>query len=473
MATSDERVLCVDLDGTLLATDLLWESLLSATRRDVSTLVFAPVWLMRGRATLKRRLADLAELDYARLPYRAETLSFVIGERDRGRCVVLATASDRRLAMGVANHLQIFSDVLASDGVVNLKGQAKAAELISRYGAGNYDYIGDSRADIASWTSAADAITVGVSPTHKVKHLRQLTPLIAQPLTQQLRTLLRALRPHQWLKNLLLFVPLLGAHRLDWPTISAAVTAFASLSLCASGGYALNDLLDLGADRRHPRKKSRPFAAGRLSIRTGVLMLASLWVAGFMLARTLPWQFSALIAAYLVSTAAYSIRLKREPVLDVLFLAGLYVLRVVGGGWSTGVAVSTWLLAFTLFICLSLAYLKRFIEVRAQQVGSSAVVPGRGYVPDDASWLQSAGLASAYSSVLVLALYVNNPDVMRLYTRPDRLLLICPLLLYGATKVWLSAQRSEIHDDPLVAVVADPASYILLALIAAVVVSAV
>jgi len=470
MEAGNERVLCVDLDGTLIATDLLWESLLSATRRNPAAVLLTPFWLLRGRAMLKRRLAELADIDYSVLPYRADVLAFVTGEHDRGRRVVLATASDQLLADRVADHLQIFSGVIASDGVVNLKGKAKAAQLISRFGAKNYDYIGDSTADVDCWADAADAITVGVSPVHRVTHLR---PLVVSPTSlgvSLLRALVRALRPHQWLKNLLLFVPVLGAHRLDWPTIATAIAAFVSLSLCASGGYVLNDLLDLAVDRRHPRKKSRPFAAGRLSIRAGVSLVALLWTVGFAVALTLPWQFGALVGVYLVSTAAYSIRLKREPILDVLFLAGLYVLRVVGGGLATGIVVSTWLLAFTLFICLSLAYLKRFIEVRAQQVGSQDAVPGRGYVPDDASWLQSAGLASAYLSVLVLALYVNNPDVTRLYTRPERLLLICPLLLYGTTKVWLSAQRREVHDDPLVAVISDPASYVLLALTAAIVV---
>lgn len=468
-AEPQKRVLCVDLDGTVLATDLLWESLFSALRRRPLTLVSVPLWLMRGRQFLKWRLAEVAEIDYETLPYRKETLAFIAEARERGYDVVLATASASRLANGVAAHLRLFSDVLASDSVVNLKGRSKAQALVRRFGAGHFDYVGDSLADVPCWESAADALTVGAFPVKRVKHLRRLPGARAADLVVHLQALLRAMRPHQWLKNLLLFVPLLGAHRLDLPTLTLAFTAFVSLALSASGGYVLNDLLDLSADRSHWRKKSRPFAAGHLSLRTGALTIAALWIAGFALAWTCSWQFFVAVIAYLVGTAAYSLALKREPVLDVLFLAGLYVLRVLAGGWATQIPVSAWLLAFTLFLSLSLAYLKRFIEVRAQSPGSVSVA-GRGYISDDASWLQAAGLASAYLSVLVLALYVSNPDVTRLYAQPERLLMICPLLLYGATKIWLRAHRRELHDDPLVAVASDPGTYILLALSAMVVV---
>lgn len=463
------RVLCVDLDGTLVATDMLWESVFSALRRRPISLFLIPFWLLRGRPVLKWRLADLADIDYKTLPYRQETIALITEARRRGSDVVLATASALPHARGVAEHLRLFSGVLASDGDVNLKGQAKAEALIRRFGAKNFDYVGDSLADIPCWESAADAVTVGAFPVQRVRHLRHLAGSGPPEFVARLRSFLRALRPHQWLKNLLIFVPLLGAHQLDISTITMAFIAFASLSFSASGGYVLNDLLDLAADRAHWRKKYRPFAAGHLSIRMGALIIAGLWTAGFVLARTLPWQFFASVAAYLVGTAAYSLALKREPVLDVLFLAGLYVLRVLAGGWATQIPVSSWLLAFTLFLCLSLAFLKRFIEVRAQSPGSGSVV-GRGYFPEDAGLLQAAGLASAYLSVLVLALYVSNPEVTRLYEKPERLLLICPLLLYGTTKVWLRAHRRELHDDPLVAVVADPGTYVILAFATAVVV---
>ncbi len=473
-AVSHDRTLCVDLDGTLVATDMLGESLLSAVRMQPSVLVQVPFWLLQGRAFLKQRLAQVATIDFATLPYRFEVLSLVKAERSRGRRVVLATASDRLIAGSIATHLGLFTEVMASDGVTNLKGRAKAARLVDRFGAGNFDYIGDSRADIECWAHAADAITVGVCPSTRVPHVRRLAPDGESKSTTRLRAVVKALRVHQWLKNLLLLVPVFAAHRFDLASAWNLGVAFLSLSLCASGGYVLNDFLDLTADRRHVRKRNRPFASGQLSLGFGALLIAGSWLAGFGLAAAfLPSAFSMLTIVYLMSTIAYSVRLKKEPVLDVMFLAGLYVVRVVGGGVATGVPVSSWLLAFTLFVCLSLAFLKRFIEVRGQSAAATTPIPGRGYLPDDADWLQSAGLASAYLSVVILAIYVNNPDVSRLYSSPDRLLLMCPVLLYWATRTWHRAHRQLIHDDPLVAVASDPVTYVLLAISAAVVLMAV
>jgi 4-hydroxybenzoate polyprenyltransferase len=290
------------------------------------------------------------------------------------------------------------------------------------------------------------------------------------------RLLLRVLRPHQWLKNLLVFVPVLAGHRLNQDTGLAAALAFVSFSLCASGGYVLNDLLDADLDRRHVRKRNRPFASRDLSIRTGVFLVMAAWAAGFGLAASfLPGAFAGIVAIYLVCTGAYSLRLKREPVLDVMILAGLYVIRVIAGGVAVAVPVSTWLLAFTLFISLSLAFLKRFSEVIDYKPKSdgSANVPGRGYTPDDAPWLHSGGISAAYLAAVVLAIYVNNADVAHLYAHPERLLLICPVLLYWATRTWLRAHRRLLHDDPVVAVALDPATYVIAAISAVLVLSAV
>jgi 4-hydroxybenzoate polyprenyltransferase len=276
------------------------------------------------------------------------------------------------------------------------------------------------------------------------------------------RVLFRALRPHQWLKNLLVLVPVIAAHRIDRANVLVAVAAFASFSLCASGGYVLNDLLDLAADRQHERKRHRPFASAALSTRTGMILLAVALSAGFGLAAMiLPPAFSAVMGAYLLGTTAYSIGLKTQPVLDVIVLAGLYVIRVFAGGVAGGIYISNWLLAFTLFLSLSLAFLKRFIEVREHRRRDVAEVPGRGYRADDMEWLHSAGLSSAYLSVVVLAIYANSGDAARLYSHPDRLLFNCPVLLYWATRVWLRAHRGELHDDPVVAVSLDPATYIV------------
>lgn len=275
--------------------------------------------------------------------------------------------------------------------------------------------------------------------------------------------LLKALRPHQWLKNLLVLVPALAAHRLDFNSLLVAFAAFISFSLAASGGYVLNDLHDLESDRLHPRKRHRPFASGALSRNAGIVLVASLWAIGFGIAALfLPRGFAIVIVVYLVATMAYSLRLKREPVLDVVVLALLYVIRVFAGGVAGDIFLSNWLLAFTLFVSISLAFLKRFIEVRDHKGSES--IPGRGYRADDRAWLHSAGLSAAFVATVVLAIYANSDDSARLYRHPERLLLLCPLLLYWATRAWLRAHRGEMHDDPVVAVAFDPSTYVVLAI---------
>jgi 4-hydroxybenzoate polyprenyltransferase len=295
--------------------------------------------------------------------------------------------------------------------------------------------------------------------TAQQRHDSPPRPLDALP------PLIAVMRPHQWLKNLLVFIPAVAAHRIDWTTGRSAILAFISLSLCASGGYVVNDLLDVDADRGHPRKRFRPLASGRLSIKSAAALVIVTWGVGILTAiTTLPVGFAWTLAIYIAGTVAYSIWLKREPSLDVVLLAGLYVLRIIAGGAATAIPVSTWLLAFTLFMCLSLALMKRFIEVDAQPTTVGLTASRRGYRADDAQWLHSAGLAAAYLSVVILAIYVNNPAVTLLYTHSDRLLLVCPLLLYWSTRTWLRAHRRRVHDDPVLLVALDPVTYVLLVL---------
>jgi len=447
---------------------MLWESAVSAVRRQPAVLARVWWWALAGRARLKAELAAASSIDVETLPYRKEVVALIREARRAGRITVLATASDARIAEAIAEHLALFDEVLASDGATNLKGEVKAARLVERYGRGQYDYVGDSQADVPCWESAGVALSTGVSSSGRVPHLTPLPPAMRPPST--LLRLFKALRPHQWLKNLLVYVPLFAAHVVTIPGLWQAAIAFVTLSAVASGGYVLNDLLDVGADRRHSRKRHRPFAAGHLAIPTGLALIAVLWTAGFGLAlAALPLDYGWILAGYLLGSVAYSLALKREAVLDVIFLAGLYVVRVVAGGLATSVPVSTWLLAFTLFVCLSLAFMKRFIEILAQ---GAETLPGRGYGSADAAWLQSAGLSSAYLSVVILAIYANNPEVTRLYAHPERLLMMCPIMLYWATRAWFRASRRELHDDPVVAVALDSITHVLAGLSALVVWSA-
>lgn len=471
--SATQRALCVDLDGTLIGSDTLWECFVSVLREKPRVLSQLPFWLLSGRAHLKQQLARVSSIDAATLPYREEVVTFLRRESASGRHIMLATAADRTVATAVADHLGLFDAVIASDGRSNLKGRAKATRLVEMFGDRQFDYIGNSTADIPVWQAAAMPLLAGGARIKGIDNLHSIdrtgTPVhghssTAAPLS---RVLMKTLRPHQWIKNLLVLIPALAAHRFDASTIRNAVLALIALSLCASGGYIFNDLLDVSADRRHARKRHRPFASGRLSIGTGAILVVLTWLIGFGIGgMLLSPMFAAIMLAYVATTVAYSAALKRVAVLDVMILAGLYVFRVITGGVATGIAVSNWLLAFTLFVSLSLAFLKRFIEVRAVAATGGTSIPGRGYRGDDGAWLHSAGLTSAYLSAIILALYVTSGDVTRLYSHPDRLLFACPVVLYWATRTWLLAHRGEIHDDPVVAVATDPVTYVVLGLTA-------
>jgi 4-hydroxybenzoate polyprenyltransferase len=278
----------------------------------------------------------------------------------------------------------------------------------------------------------------------------------------------RALRVHQWVKNLLVFVPVVLDHKLFSTEVMAnSATAFVAFSCAASSAYILNDLLDLEADRRHPTKRARPFAAGTLSPLVGVVLIPLLLAIAFLASlAALPAAFIELLAVYIVLTTAYSVILKRFAVVDVLLLAALYTLRVLAGIAAAQVRFSTWLLAFSMFLFLSLAFLKRFTEVSAMEGAATEQVRRRGYIRGDREWLGSMGGASGYLSVLVLALYINSEQVVALYRAPLVLWLVCPLLLFWTSRMWLLAHRGWIHDDPIVATVRDPVSYVLGALVA-------
>lgn len=459
-------MLCVDLDGTLLATDILRESVLLLLVERPWLAFVLPFWLLRGKAFLKRQVADRVTIDVARLPYRDEVVRFITEQSMAGRHIVLATATDETVARPIARHLGLFAEVIASDGCTNLSGERKAACLTSRFGTGMFDYAGNDHVDIPAWTAGGRAIIVAPSRRLLRRVRRMMT--VEQVLAHRrglLRPIVRVMRPQQWVKNLLLFVPLITSHRLLEPAlIGTALTAFAAFNLCASAVYILNDLLDIQSDRQHPRKRYRPFAAGELGVGTGMALVPLLLIAAFAIAvRMLSASFAGMLALYLVVTTAYSFRLKKQPVLDVMVLAGLYAFRVLAGGVAVGIVISEWLLPFALFLFLSLAVMKRYSELRAAPPGEQTL-SGRGYRVEDASLLQAAGIGSAYLAVLVLALYISSDEVTALYSTPRILWGLCPLVLYWVTRTWFRAHRGWIQDDPVVAAVKDPASYIVAAI---------
>jgi 4-hydroxybenzoate polyprenyltransferase len=453
--------LCVDLDGTLIKTDLLWESLLRLLKRNPLYLLAVPFWWMRGRAFLKRQLAARVELDPAILPYNDVFLEFLREAKRQGRPLILATASDRELAARVASHVGLFDEVLGSDGQANLRAQAKARLLAERFGERGFDYAGNSSSDLPVWARARAAIVVNASDGLAQRAAqRAKVGRVFKPLQCQGGALVRCLRPHQWVKNLIIFVPLLTSHRLgERPLLVDALWAFAAFSLCASGVYVLNDLLDLDADRHHPEKKNRPFAAGDLPLPVGLAIFPLLFLASALVSLKLKPEFAGILAIYFAATTSYSWRLKQVAILDVFVLAGLYSIRLVAGQLATGIILSNWLLVFSMFIFLSLALAKRFLELQMLRQENKTDAKGRGYTASDLELVATLGLVSGYVAVLVLALYVNSDQVRILYGHPTWLLLVCLLLLYWISRVWFIAHRGQMRDDPVVFALRDWVSY--------------
>lgn len=445
--------LVVDLDGTLVLTDLLHESaVLAVTRAPLAALGAVPALLRSDRAALKRRLAQAGPVEAADLPLREELVSFLREEKAKGRRLVLATAADELLARPVAARVGLFDEVLASDGARNLRGEAKRCELVARYGEKGFDYAADDRSDLPVFRSARKAILVGPGVRLRAEVERAGTPVSAElpgrPV--RLRTVLSAIRVRQWVKNVLVFVPLVTGQVFDVPVLRSAVFAFFALGLLASAVYVLNDLGDLAADRRHYAKRRRPLASGDLSILAGLSLVPLLLAGSFAFALALPAGARVLLAAYLATTTLYTLSLKRKVLVDVFTLAFLYTLRVLLGGAATGVPVSPWLLAFSVFLFLSLAFAKRASELLAMKERGHDGAAGRDWFVWDSLAVQILGVASAYLSSLVLAIYIHSDVTKRLYAHPGWLWLLVPALLYWMSRVWVLVGRGEMDEDPIV-----------------------
>jgi 4-hydroxybenzoate polyprenyltransferase/phosphoserine phosphatase len=457
--------LFVDLDGTLIKTDLLVESFIGLLKRHPLTALQAPFWLLRGKAHFKERIAQAVEIDPALLPYHQEFLSYLETQRKEGRAIYLATACNQRYAHAIAGHLAIFDGVVASDGDSNRSGQNKLS-AIRKLCPNGFVYAGNGRVDLPIWESAERAILVNVPKALAVQVARN-KPIEAQFMSEQssLSALLKAIRPHQWLKNLLVFLPLLPiATSASSSMLAMAMLAFVAFSLCASSVYLLNDLSDLAADRAHPRKRDRPFASGALAPLNGLLLAPLLLASAFALTLLMPWKFAAALGLYWLSTMAYTFVLKRYALIDVTTLAGLYTLRVLGGAAAIAVAPSFWILAFSMFIFFSLALAKRYVELHAMRSLDKEGAKGRGYQVTDLQVVQLMGVAAGYMAVLVMALYINSPDIVSRYQHVKLLWGVCPLLMLWISRVWLKAARCEMADDPLVFAVRDRMSRYILAL---------
>jgi 4-hydroxybenzoate polyprenyltransferase len=442
--------LVVDLDGTLVKTDLLIESVFSLLRKQPQCLFLLPVWLAHGKAWFKHEVARRVSLDIASLPWRSEFIEDLKRQRSEGRSLVLATGSDMGIARQTAEHLKLFDLVLASDGITNLCGEAKRSCLVNRFGEKAFDYAaGGGRADRAVWKSARKAVLIAPEPQGFARRLK-------------------ALRPQHWLKNLLVFVPLIAAHRFyDVSLIEKSLLAFVAFGCCASAGYLFNDLIDLESDRHHPQKRFRTLAAGIVPLSYALLMIPALVMIGCLTGVLVSPMLLAILLTYFGMSAAYSLHIKRVSVLDVLFLAGLYTVRIMAGSAATGLWPSHWLLAFSIFLFFSLALVKRYAELVIVQRTNGNGAKARAYELGDGELLAMMGTASGYLAVLVLALYIATDKAQALYATRELLWLLCPLLLYWISYVWLTAHRGKMPGDPVEFAMSDRTSRILILLMVA------
>jgi len=463
----DARIASVwDLDGTLLTTDVFGESLTRLLLGRPWMIPQVLVWLAAGRSSCKGHVAAATLDSWTRWPIRPDAERLIAEARRGGDPVVLATAAHESVAARIAADLGLFDAVLASRAGVNLKGARKlraVTEWVRDNGCDGFSYAGDADADLPLWEAAERVIVV--EPTagleRRVRGLGKPVEVIGERRNIP-RSLLRALRPHQWVKNLLVFLPMILAHKFDVATITAVILAFVAFSACASTVYLVNDIADLPADREHPKKRRRPLASGRLPIAVAVVAGAGLLLgAAVISAVALPPAFGLILVAYLATNLAYSTWLKRKPILDVLMLAGMYAVRVEAGGIAAGVPLSMWILAFSLFFFTSLAFAKRCAELRRHASEGGQRPAGRGYLVEDLPILEGFGVASGYVSVLVLALYMNSSEMHRLYGESRFLWLVCPLVLYWITRVWLLVHRGHLDEDPVVFAIRDQVSLLI------------
>lgn len=466
--------LCVDLDGTLIQSDLLLESLLILLKESPWFFFLLPIWLLGGKANFKTKIANRVEIGVETLPFNMKFISYLTSQKEIGRTLILVTASHKKFAQKVSEHLGLFSEILATENTINLSGVNKRDLLVSRFGEKGFDYAGNAFADLKVWKVAREAIVVN-APTN-IRQKAEQESHVVQTFTSPAVTfslVFRALRVHQWAKNTLLFVLLFAAHRATDPILLGKdLLAFSAFCLCASSVYILNDLLDLSSDRQHPKKRYRPFAVGHLPISVGLLVSPVLIFLAFATGLIVNYEFTLVLGVYFVFTLGYSFWAKRIMILDIIVLAILYTLRIIAGGSAASIPPSFWLLAFSVFFFLSLAMVKRYSELLVMKRLGQITAHGRGYHTEDFPVILSLGAASGYAAVLVLSLYLNSPEVRSLYRHPEILWTVIPILLFWMSRVWLITHRGGMHDDPVIFAIKDKISLLLIPLVGLIVVGA-
>ena len=474
--TKFNRPLFVDLDGTFVATDTLWESLLLFVKKYPFKLFKAVKWLFSGKAGFKTRLSEVVIPNTRQLPYNGEVVDFISNEKNSNRTIYLITASSQKIADGVSKKHDLFDAAIGSDDEINLKGTNKLRAIRELIGGRDFDYIGNSFSDLSVWKEAHTALIYS-NNKNLIAQLRKLnknTIELGHKKKETLKQWIKALRTYQWTKNILVFLALFMSHRiLEADLFIKTVVAFFSFSLTASAVYILNDLFDLETDRRHPLKKNRPFASGRLSINAGVFAVPIMIFISFLIAILfLPNSFAIVLFAYLITTTAYTVYLKEIYILDVFLLGALYSLRILAGGFATDIHVSSWLLGFSGFFFLSLAFMKRYTDLVLFKNNEQVELFGRGYRVEDMDIVQKFGIISGFISVFILAMYITSEQVFVLYSQPLLLWIAIPVILYWLMNMWIATNRGKMTEDPMIYAAKDKVSYIVFILVLTIIVLA-
>lgn len=469
---SSDQPLCVDLDHTLIRTDALQEALLKLIKKSPLSIGLIFWWYLKGKAYLKTKVFQRISLDCRLLPFHQDVLNWLKTQKNRGRKLILVSATHESQVKKIADHLGIFEEAIGSHGKINLKGEQKAQYLLARYGKKGFDYVGDTSADIPVWKVAKQAIIVNdrIRFLKKIDKIKEISiETVFQKKISFFNKLKKACRVHQYVKNALIFLPLLlGYHEVTLTIFFQAVLGFFAFCLLASSLYILNDLLDLDADRSHDEKKYRPFAAGDLSIGFGCQLLTMLFLSAVALTIFLPHAFQLVMISYAILTIFYSFYLKQLLLVDVFTLAALYTLRILAGLALIQQTLAHWLLLFSMFFFLSLAFVKRYTELH-QKVKKTdyTQVAGRSYLSSHLEILGIFGILSGYLSALVLALYVSSDRAIQQYLHPNFLYFVCPLIMYWFSRLWLITYEGKVHQDPVLFALKDQVSYVAFLLLSA------
>ena len=442
----------VDLDGTLLKTDMLCEAVVAKISKNFKeTINILKVLLLNNRLEFKNYAFKDNTIDINTLPFNQEVISKVKKLKKSGNKIYLVTASPTNIAIKINEALKIFDNVYGSTDEVNLKGEEKKKLLNKLFGKKNYHYFGNSKEDLHVWKDSGYAYLVNVSfkIKNKVNDIRIPFESI-ETKKSKFEIFKSVIRIKQWIKNILIFVPLIAAQAFTLENYIQCLYAFVSFSMIASGVYIFNDLLDIRVDRHHEIKKNRVFASGEMQLETGFVIGVLLWIIGFILTSAINTSFLWALVVYSILTSLYSIKLKKIPIIDLCTLSILYTLRIWSGSVANEIQLSVWLLALSIFLFYSLACVKRLGELSNNKLTGRLTIKDRGYDIKDIPIVQSMAVSTGNAATIVFALYLNSTEIVKYYSYPPALWVIWLVLLYWVNYIIFMANRGKINEDPVI-----------------------